>query len=162
LDSVCHIHLISCVLLLLSFVQRHTFKRPTRPLEPPTPRTSILGLDKLALEKRTAQAQENGNENGRKRPRTERDNDPVFKGECHSKLYWCLANNKYTVPSLPASRSTVRQRGEETPSNPGGISESARRRLEEHRKNRERQRGEFFLSSDKCSLSLCRGYNGGQ
>ncbi|XP_006454836.1 hypothetical protein AGABI2DRAFT_61322 [Agaricus bisporus var. bisporus H97] len=106
---------------------RHTFQRPTRPLEPPTPRTSILGLDKLALEKRTAK--ENAiSENGRKRPRIERDDEPVFKGGYHS------------VPSLPASRSTARQRGEETPSNPGGISETARRRLEEHRKNKERQR----------------------
>lgn len=44
------------------------------------------------------------------------------------------------VPSLP-SRSTTRQRVEETPSHPGGISETARKRLEEYRRNRDKQRG---------------------
>ncbi|KAF9448842.1 pre-mRNA splicing factor [Macrolepiota fuliginosa MF-IS2] len=103
---------------------QHTFKKPAvRPLEPPTPRTSILGLDRLAKEKRAAQAQENGGESSRKRLRTERDDEPIFK-----------------VPSLPASRSTARHRGEETPSHPGGISETARKRLEEHRRNKEKQR----------------------
>ncbi|KXN84821.1 Pre-mRNA-splicing factor ATP-dependent RNA helicase PRP16 [Leucoagaricus sp. SymC.cos] len=101
---------------------RHTFKKPAKPLEPPTPRTSVLGLDRLAKEKRAAQAEENGGESNHKRQRTDRD-EPVFK-----------------VPSLPASRSTARQRVEETPSHPGGISETARKRLEEHRRNREKQR----------------------
>lgn len=85
LDSVGSIFPTSCGLSLSNFLQQHTFKRPARPIEPPTPRTSILGLDKLALEKRT-QAQENGNGNGRKRFRIERDDDPVFKGECHFKF----------------------------------------------------------------------------
>lgn len=35
----------------------------------------------------------------------------------------------------------MRQRGEETPSHPGGLSDTARRRLEEHRRLREKQRG---------------------
>lgn len=43
------------------------------------------------------------------------------------------------VPSIPAARqSNTRQRGEETPSHPGGLSEIGRKRLEEHRRNRER------------------------
>lgn len=54
-------------------MQRHAFKAPARPLEPPTPRTSVLGLDKLAREKREAQADQDGS---RKRPRT----DDGFKG----------------------------------------------------------------------------------
>jgi hypothetical protein len=45
------------------------------------------------------------------------------------------------VPALPAPRSHQRQRGGETPSHPGGLSETARKRLEEHRRNREKQRG---------------------
>ena len=50
--------------------------------------------------------------------------------------------NVHLVPSLPASRqSTTRKRGEETPSHPGGLSDTARQRLEEHRKNREKQKG---------------------
>ncbi|KAI0320136.1 putative PRP16-RNA-dependent ATPase [Amylostereum chailletii] len=98
---------------------RHTFKQPPRPLEPPTPRTSVLGLDRLAKEKRAAQTLEDGN---RKRPRL--DEEPVFK-----------------VPSLPASRmNNARQRGPETPSHPGGLSETSRQRLEEYRKQRDQRR----------------------
>ena len=48
------------------------------------------------------------------------------------------------VPSLPAPKSAnIRQRGEETPSHPGGLSEVGRQRLEEHRRNREKQRGKW-------------------
>ncbi|KAF8168367.1 hypothetical protein B0H34DRAFT_645777 [Crassisporium funariophilum] len=104
---------------------RHTFRQPARPLEPPTPRTSLLGLDRLAMEKRSAAA--NGSANGegsRKRPRLDDGDEPFFK-----------------VPSLPAPRSAnIRQRGEETPSHPGGLSEVGRQRLEEHRRNKEKQR----------------------
>jgi pre-mRNA-splicing factor ATP-dependent RNA helicase DHX38/PRP16 len=45
------------------------------------------------------------------------------------------------VPTLPAPRGALRHKGAETPSHPGGISDSARARLDEHRKARERQRG---------------------
>ncbi|KAI0808938.1 pre-mRNA splicing factor [Irpex lacteus] len=100
---------------------KHTFKRPAKPIEPPTPRTSMLGLDKLALEKRAAQAA-NG-EGSRKKPRLDGDSEPRFK-----------------VPALPAPRSHQRQRGEETPSHPGGLSEVARKRLEEYKRNKEKQR----------------------
>lgn len=99
--------------------KRHTFRQPAKPIEPPTPRGSLLGLDRLAREKREQQASENG---PRKKPRT--NDDAVFK-----------------VPSLPTSRAnTTRQRGEETPSHPGGLSDVARQRLDEHRKSRDRQR----------------------
>lgn len=54
------------------------------------------------------------------------------------------------VPSLPASRANnIRRRGEETPSHPGGISDSARKRLEEFRKQRDRQKGEHVLFNYK-------------
>lgn len=99
--------------------KRHTFRQPAKPIEPPTPRGSLLGLDQLAREKREQQASENG---PRKKPRT--NDDAVFK-----------------VPSLPTSRAnTTRHRGEETPSHPGGLSDVARQRLDEHRKSRDRQR----------------------
>ncbi|KAA1475461.1 P-loop containing nucleoside triphosphate hydrolase protein [Dentipellis sp. KUC8613] len=105
---------------LLRKETQHTFRKPAKPLEPPTPRTSVLGLDRLAQEKRAA-AQE---ETSRKKPRLDNGSEPLFK-----------------VPSLPASRSNnVRQRVEDTPSHPGGLSESSRQRLEEHRRNRAAQR----------------------
>jgi pre-mRNA-splicing factor ATP-dependent RNA helicase DHX38/PRP16 len=64
---------------LLTFMssQQHTFRKPAGPIEPPTPRRSLLGLDTLAKEKRSAAAQE-GKES--KKPRLE-DDGPVFKGE---------------------------------------------------------------------------------
>ncbi len=61
---------------------------------------------------------------------------------------WFLLLTHSSVPSLPAFRSSnLRQRGEETPSHPGGLSEIGRQRLEEHRRSRERQRGKLnYLS----------------
>ncbi|KAF9014903.1 hypothetical protein BDQ17DRAFT_1228872 [Cyathus striatus] len=98
----------------LIMCMRHTFRQPAKPLEPPTPRTSLLGLDRLASEKRAAAAAgENGFDRSRKKLRLD---DPVFKGKPES------------------------LRGEETPSHPGGLTESARKRLEEHRHQREKQR----------------------
>ncbi|KDQ54990.1 hypothetical protein JAAARDRAFT_693645, partial [Jaapia argillacea MUCL 33604] len=102
----------------------HTFRQPAKPLEPPTPRASMLGLDRLALEKREEKraAAANG-EGSRKRPRLGED-EPVFK-----------------VPGLPVSRmGNMRQKGEETPSHPGGLSETARKRLEEYKRNRDKQK----------------------
>lgn len=99
----------------------HTFRQPAKPIEPLTPRNSLLGLDRLAIEKRAATF--NG-EASRKKPRLDDGDEPFFK-----------------VPNLPASRvANARQRGEETPSHPGGLSEKGRERLEEHRRNREKQR----------------------
>ncbi|KAI0089748.1 P-loop containing nucleoside triphosphate hydrolase protein [Irpex rosettiformis] len=109
---------------------RHTFKQPAKPLEPPTPRTSILGLDRLAQEKRAA-LNANG-EGSRKKPRLDGDSEPVFK-----------------VPALPGPRPHQRQRGEETPSHPGGLSETGRRRLEEYRRNKERQRDGITAQQEK-------------
>ncbi|KAI0638802.1 P-loop containing nucleoside triphosphate hydrolase protein [Trametes polyzona] len=100
---------------------RHTFKQPTKPLAPPTPRASVLGLDRLAQEKRAAAAAANG-EGSRKKARLDDDGDEPF----------------FKVPAMPASRmSHMRQRGEETPSHPGGLSDVARQKLEERRRARE-------------------------
>ncbi|TDL14984.1 hypothetical protein BD410DRAFT_856987 [Rickenella mellea] len=101
----------------------HTFRKPAKPIEPPTPRSSLLGLEQLAKDKRAAAAAL-AEGSSRKRPRVENGDEPAFK-----------------VPTLPASRmANVRQRGEETPSHPGGLSDSARRKLEEHRRQRDKQK----------------------
>lgn len=98
---------------------RHTFRRPAKPIEPPTPRGSLLGLDRLAKEKREQALSENG-----PRKKSRLSDDTFFK-----------------VPSLPVGRgNSLRQRGEETPSHPGGLSDPARARLEEYRRNREKQK----------------------
>ena len=57
-------------------VKRHTFSKPAKPLAPPTPRASTLGLDRLALEKRAAASQE---EEIKKRRRVD-SQEPHFKG----------------------------------------------------------------------------------
>lgn len=138
-DTVCR------YILLLSLTerlyQRHTFRQPAKPLEPPTPRTSLLGLDTLAKEKRAAAALESAN-GSRKKPRLDDCDEPFFKGIGVNYHYSPLVIAIFIVPSLPASRSAnLRQRGEETPSHPGGLSEIGRQRLEEHRRNKEKQRG---------------------
>ncbi|KAJ7773015.1 P-loop containing nucleoside triphosphate hydrolase protein [Mycena metata] len=111
---------------------RHTFRQPARPLEPPTPRSSLLGLDRLAQEKRAAAA--NGNvEGSRKKPRLDDGSEPFFK-----------------VPSLPLPRSdNQRQRGAETPSHPGGLSETGRKRLEEYRRNKDKQREGITAANER-------------
>ncbi|KAG8963055.1 DEAH-box RNA helicase prp16 [Tulasnella sp. 419] len=101
----------------------HTFRTPAKPIEPPTPRASLLGLDKLAQEKRAASQAEGSRKKAKLDLPTDGSSDPVFK-----------------VPSMPASKATIRQRGEETPSHPGGLSDIAKKRLEEHRRNREQQK----------------------
>ncbi|GJJ13850.1 hypothetical protein Clacol_008107 [Clathrus columnatus] len=98
---------------------QHTFRAPAKPIAPPTPRASVLGLDRLAQDKRAAAAEGNG-ENGRKRPRLE---EPSFK-----------------VPSLPTFRLNNRQRGEETPSHGGGLTAEAKKKLDEYRRNRDNAR----------------------
>lgn len=124
---------------LLTTFKQHTFRAPAKPIEPPTPRTSILGLDKLAKEKRLAAAALESD--ARKRSRN--DDEPIFKGTLYEQLYmWSNGLGLCAVPNQPASRMQhSRQRGEETPSHPGGLSESARQRLEEFRKKRDKQRG---------------------
>ncbi|KAJ7627694.1 hypothetical protein DFH06DRAFT_1007162 [Mycena polygramma] len=108
---------------------RHTFRKPAT-LEPPTPRSSLLGLDRLAQEKRAAAA--NG-EGARKKPRLDDGAEPFFK-----------------VPSLPLPRSdNQRQRGAETPSHPGGLSETARTRLEEYRRNKDKQREGITAANER-------------
>jgi len=63
--------------------QRHTFRAPAKPVQPPTPRASLLGLDRLAAQK-SREKREAAEANGsRKKPRLEDDDDfgAHFKGE---------------------------------------------------------------------------------
>lgn len=129
---------------LISFTQRHTFKQPVKAIEPPTPRPSLLGLDKLAQEKRVAASYDNNHdERSRKKPRLDDHDEAVFKSTDSQMNIHNLFLIVVIVPSLPPRVSNPRQRGEETPSHPGGLSEVSRRRLEEHRRNRDKQRGQF-------------------
>ena len=128
------------ILIMCIGLKRHTFKQPAKPIEPPTPRTSILGLDRLAREKRASTVLNDGD---RKRQRLD-SNEPMFKGESNLSFVFTIYSAVSAVPALPASHGkNIRQRGEETPSHPGGLSEVGRRRLEEHRRNRDKQRGLF-------------------
>ncbi|KLO14565.1 P-loop containing nucleoside triphosphate hydrolase protein [Schizopora paradoxa] len=101
---------------------QHTFRKPAKPIEPPTPRpagVSLLGLDRLAQEKRAAAALLESSDKKRQRTR----DDSLFK-----------------MPTQPASRNfNARQRVEDTPSHPGGLSEIARKRLEDRRRTREKE-----------------------
>ncbi|KAF8497258.1 putative PRP16-RNA-dependent ATPase [Russula emetica] len=109
--------------------QQHVFRKPPAPLEPPTPRVSVLGLDQLAIAKRAASSQGDGNG---KRQRLD-SREPRFK-----------------VPSLPASRMShsIRRRAEDTPSHPGGLSVEGRVLLEAHRRRRDHKQ-EGILTHEK-------------
>jgi pre-mRNA-splicing factor ATP-dependent RNA helicase DHX38/PRP16 len=61
-------------------LKRHVFRAPAK-LEPPTPRASVLGLDRLASEKRAAQAFEKVNGPPAKRARLDDGDEPHFKGK---------------------------------------------------------------------------------
>ncbi|KAF7340214.1 Pre-mRNA-splicing factor ATP-dependent RNA helicase PRP16 [Mycena venus] len=108
---------------------RHTFRQPAKPLEPPTPRSSLLGLDRLAQEKRAAAA--NGNDQGsRKKPRLDDDSEPFFK----------------VYLSEPTTNANEAQK---PPSHPGGMSEIARKRLEEYRRNKDKQREGITAANER-------------
>ncbi len=67
-----------------------------------------------------------------------------------------MAFQPQTVPSLPASRmSHTRQRAEDTPSHPGGLSEEGRVLLEAHRRRRDHQRGVCAPSPCSYHSFLC-------
>ncbi|ELU36859.1 pre-mRNA splicing factor ATP-dependent RNA helicase prp16 [Rhizoctonia solani AG-1 IA] len=104
--------------------QRHTFRAPAK-LEPPTPRTSVLGLDRLAREKRINATLEAA----RKKPRLDMPAD----GDVNQSVF--------KVPALPArlQNQNPRQRAEETPSHGGGLSDAARKRLDDYRRSRDQQ-----------------------
>ncbi|KIR34642.1 pre-mRNA-splicing factor ATP-dependent RNA helicase PRP16 [Cryptococcus deuterogattii 99/473] len=97
-----------------------TFKTPA------TARPSLLGLDKLAAEKRAAAAataDKNGPPSKKARKDEGQDDDEQSGGV-------------FKVPAIPVRRDNVRVRPEETPSRGSGLSEEARARLEARRRER--------------------------
>ena len=62
-------------------LSRHTFKQPARPTHSPSPETSqlALDLDRLALNKRSTPANEEGDWS-RKKPRLDDGEQSLFKG----------------------------------------------------------------------------------
>lgn len=130
-------HVDSGILKLTRMIQQHTFRTPAKPLQPPTPRKSLLGLDTLAQEKRSAAQAALNEQSSRKRPRVDGD-PPQFKGERTSAIIYRVILIISLVPGLPASRtSNFRQKPEDTPSRGPGLSDAARRKLEEHRRARD-------------------------
>jgi pre-mRNA-splicing factor ATP-dependent RNA helicase DHX38/PRP16 len=113
-----------------SSTDRHTFKAPA-----PTPRASMLGLDKLAETKRREAADR---ERELKRRRLEEEEDQRDSRNGH--------HIEFKKPSLPLNRH-VRERRLETPSNPGGLSEKALETLRAHREKRDYQKGGIHQSS---------------
>lgn len=106
--------------------QRHVFKAP---------RSSLLGLDKLAEEKRREQADA---DLSRKRVRLDKIDTDTPASSSSSSLRADAVKAQFRVPSRSASsiNSQIRQKGEDTPSHPGGLTETARQRLEAYKKSR--------------------------
>jgi len=92
--------------------------------KPAGARTSLLGLDKLAAEKR-AQAAGIKVEPPSKRVKVESTDEDERS-----------AGGVFKVPAIPVKREAVRVKPEETPSHGGGLSELARQRLEARRRDR--------------------------
>ncbi|BGP30842.1 Pre-mRNA-splicing factor ATP-dependent RNA helicase PRP16 [Rhodotorula toruloides] len=93
---------------------KHVFKVPQR---------SALGLDRLAAEKRREKADlEKRGDIKRFKYDDEEEEDQSSAG--------------FKVPTRRSAPSNLRNRPSDTPSHPGGLSDTARRRLEEHRAKR--------------------------
>lgn len=93
---------------------KHVFKAPA------VPRTSTLGLDRLAMEKR--KQREDEDEGGHFKSTSSDRSEPALTPAVPSKI----------APSHP------RNRAQDTPSHPGGLSDKARKSLEEHRAKKSR------------------------
>ncbi|GAA5852743.1 hypothetical protein JCM8547_002612 [Rhodosporidiobolus lusitaniae] len=100
---------------------------------------SSLGLDRLAAEKRREREAAGGNSSeggsggreGKMLPPAKRikyDDEDEGKED--------TGGDTFKIPSRRPAPSTLRSRPSDTPSHPGGLSETARKRLEEHRAKR--------------------------
>jgi pre-mRNA-splicing factor ATP-dependent RNA helicase DHX38/PRP16 len=131
----------------------HRFRQPASSSQPLSPRTSVLGLDRLAQDKRSASASDRPLPS--KKARLDDGDKPIFKSMSTDGF---LSTSSFlsgyvTVPALPVAHTLYsRQRGDETPSHPGGLSEAGRNKLAEYRRNREKQKGQllYFLSPLKA------------
>ncbi|KAK8849593.1 hypothetical protein IAR55_004928 [Kwoniella newhampshirensis] len=95
---------------------------------PAAARPSLLGLDRLAAEKRAAAAASAGkSEPPNKRTKREVDEDEDGPSS---------AGGVFKVPSIPIRRDNARVRPDDTPSRGPGLSDEARSRLEAYRRER--------------------------
>ncbi|GAA5995791.1 hypothetical protein JCM5350_002554 [Sporobolomyces pararoseus] len=100
-----------------SSADKHVFKQPTS-------RTSTLGLDRLAADKRREKEALERRETV-KRVKYDEEEDSSSSG--------------FKIPSHRSAPSNLRNRPDATPSHGTGLSETARRKLEEHRAKRAKQ-----------------------
>lgn len=105
----------------------HTFKAPND-----KPRASLLGLDRLAAEKRaaaeSANASGSSDSHSSKRQRLDRS-DQAGQDDGSS-------GGVFKVPSVPVNKGHLRQKVPETPTHTGGISSTAREALANRIKSR--------------------------
>uniref|UniRef100_H3CVC9 Pre-mRNA-splicing factor ATP-dependent RNA helicase PRP16 n=1 Tax=Tetraodon nigroviridis TaxID=99883 RepID=H3CVC9_TETNG len=113
----------------------------------PTPRTSLLGLDLLAAQKRRERDEQADNERNNKRSKVssykweEAKSDSGSDEEDDDKDKCAKKERKYRVT------------GSETPSNPGGVSEEFRRRHQQREKDR-REHGVYASCTFKWKFEL--------
>lgn len=107
---------------------------------PATPRSSLLGLDRLAAEKR-AQAAGVKTEP----PPTKRIKIDIDEQEDASSS----SGGVFKVPAMPVKRESARVKPEETPSHGGGISDSARSKLEAYRRERNKPKTAVSAAVDR-------------
>ncbi|GAA6058650.1 hypothetical protein JCM10212_004061 [Sporobolomyces blumeae] len=101
---------------------KHVFKQPAS-------RASTLGLDRLAAEKRKEKLDAERGAQSVKRVKYDDDEDESDKA------------GGFKIPSRRSAPTNPRNRPDATPSHGTGLSETARKKLEEHRAKRARQAG---------------------
>ncbi|SJX64431.1 probable PRP16-RNA-dependent ATPase [Sporisorium reilianum f. sp. reilianum] len=117
--------------------EKHVFKAPSSS----KPRQSLLGLDKLAAAKRAELGESSAakSSSSNKRQRISSTQLSHLQDDLDSPAPASTAAEPvFKAPTRPASaaQAQMRSRGNETPSHTGGLSDTAARRLEEHRRKR--------------------------
>ncbi|KAI8342035.1 P-loop containing nucleoside triphosphate hydrolase protein [Chlamydoabsidia padenii] len=113
--------------------QRPVFKAPA-------PKTSLLGLDELARKKRAAEVAKNKSSNEHEEKRIKVD----------SISQWDDDASTIDDSDVPKQQAKYRSYRMETPSNPGGLSESALQRMESmKRRDRDRNRSSGLHGSSR-------------
>lgn len=116
--------------------EKHVFRRPAGSTSSAQPRSSLLGLDRLAQDKRSeaSSSSSSGSSAPRKKAKIDQEGFHDDAGESSN-----LLAPQFKVPARPASAAQAfkRQKPDETPSHTGGLSEAARARLAERRRQRE-------------------------
>lgn len=107
---------------------------------PAGPRASLLGLDRLAAEKRAQAAGVKTEQQPAKRIKIELEEDEDGASK---------AGGVFKVPALPIKRESARVRPEDTPSHGGGISQTARQKLEAYRRERNKPKTAVSAAVDK-------------